>query len=278
MLDQLVESKSNGKENKSLGGFLLTTFVLVVTMCFSAVLWSLFAKDLGMGRENLDISTLIAPIETTENTPPELMPKEKREPLTETKNSLPNRQTNMLQLEESPIAPDKISVVPNTQKARPAGSFTVSDVPESSGMSGSSLANFHRENGTGSGIQTNEEPLPVAESKKVEPPVIKTSPVETTQKIKPLVKSGGVVNGQAKLLPKPVYSAAAKAIKASGAVNVQVLIDEAGNVVSANAVDGHTLLRAEAEKAARNAKFKPTLLSGQPVKVSGVIVYKFSMQ
>jgi hypothetical protein len=47
MLDQLVESKSNQKENRY--GFLLTTFVLVIGLFFSAVLWSLFAKDLGMG-------------------------------------------------------------------------------------------------------------------------------------------------------------------------------------------------------------------------------------
>jgi protein TonB len=279
MLDNLVESKNNGRENKSLGSFLLTTFVLVVTMCFSVVLWSLFAKDLGMARENLDVSSLIAPIETAENTPPELMPKEKREPLSETKSIVPNRQTNMMSVEESQIAPEKVSVVPNTQKSRPAGLFTISDAPDSGEMSGSSSAHFNRGNGTGIELQNIEESSPVTESKKVEPPpAVKTSQVEATQKIKPLVKSGGVVNGQAKFLPKPIYSAAARAVKASGAVNVQVLIDEAGNVVSANAVDGNTLLRAEAEKAARNAKFKPTLLSGQPVKVSGVIVYKFSMQ
>jgi len=281
MLDNLVESKNNPKESKSLGGFLLTTFVLVVTMCFSAVLWSLFAKDLGTGRENLDISTLVAPIQVAENTPPEPMPKqEKREQTTEPKNSLPNRQTNMMKVEESQIAPDKVSVVPNTQKARPAGRFFISDAPESDGMPGSSLAKIGGETG-GSGIQNvdDEEPLPVKESKKVEPPPVKkTPPVEMTQKIKPATKTGGVVNGQAKFLPKPVYPAAAKAVKAGGAVNVQVLIDEAGNVVSASAVDGHTLLRAEAERAARNAKFKPTLLSGQPVKVSGIIIYKFLMQ
>jgi TonB family protein len=86
-----------------------------------------------------------------------------------------------------------------------------------------------------------------------------------------------VVNGKAKFLPKPIYTSAAKAVRAMGDVTVQVLIDEAGNVVSANATGGHPLLKGEAEKAARNAKFDPTFLSKQPVKVSGVIVYKFSM-
>ena len=62
----------------------------------------------------------------------------------------------------------------------------------------------------------------------------------------------------------------------SGTVVVQVLIDENGNVVSASAASGHPLLKAAAVSAARRAKFSPTKLSGQPVKVSGVIRYNFA--
>lgn len=88
--------------------------------------------------------------------------------------------------------------------------------------------------------------------------------------------SGGVLNGKAQSLPSPAYPAAARAVKASGAVNVQVTIDEAGNVSSASAVSGHPLLRSAAEEAARNAKFAPTMLQGVPVSVTGVIVYNFT--
>lgn len=87
--------------------------------------------------------------------------------------------------------------------------------------------------------------------------------------------SGGVLNGKATGLPKPPYPPAARAVRASGAVSVQVLIDESGNVVSASAVSGHPLLRAAAVEAARAATFSPTYLAGQPVKVSGVITYNF---
>lgn len=87
--------------------------------------------------------------------------------------------------------------------------------------------------------------------------------------------SVGVLNGKALSLPKPAYPAAARAVNASGAVNVQVMIDEQGNVVSADAVSGHPLLRATAIKAALESKFSPTALQGQPVKVTGVIVYNF---
>ena len=97
----------------------------------------------------------------------------------------------------------------------------------------------------------------------------------TPDKPMPKTISGGVLNGKATNLVKPTYPAAAKAVQASGAVNVQVTIDEQGNVISANAVSGHPLLRASAVQAARASKFSPTLLSGKPVKVTGVIVYNY---
>lgn len=87
--------------------------------------------------------------------------------------------------------------------------------------------------------------------------------------------SAGVVNGSALSLPKPSFPATARAVNASGAVNVQITIDETGNVISAKAVSGHPLLRQAAENAALNAKFTPSMLSGNPVKVTGVIAYNF---
>lgn len=89
------------------------------------------------------------------------------------------------------------------------------------------------------------------------------------------IVSGGVLNGKALALPKPSYPPAAKAVRASGSVAVQVLILEDGSVYSAAGISGHPLLRANSEIAACGSKFTPTLLVGNPVKVSGVIVYNF---
>jgi TonB family protein len=89
------------------------------------------------------------------------------------------------------------------------------------------------------------------------------------------VISGGVLNGKAVSKPEPEYPEIAKAARASGTVTVQILVDEEGNVISASAVSGHPLLQAAAVTAARAAKFSPTRLSGQPVKVSGVVTYNF---
>jgi outer membrane biosynthesis protein TonB len=86
---------------------------------------------------------------------------------------------------------------------------------------------------------------------------------------------GGVLNGKATSLPKPTYPPAARAVRATGSVPVQVLIDEDGKVFLARATGGHPLLRTAATRAACEASFSPTLLSGEPVKVSGIITYNF---
>lgn len=106
-------------------------------------------------------------------------------------------------------------------------------------------------------------------------PVATASPKDPTQKNLPKVISGGVLNGKATSLPKPPYPAAARAVNASGFVSVQVTVDIDGKVITANAVSGHPLLRPAAVAAARSAQFLPTLLSGQPVKISGVLTYNF---
>ena len=90
--------------------------------------------------------------------------------------------------------------------------------------------------------------------------------------------SGGVLNGKAITLPRPEYPAVARAAKAWGNVTVEITIDEEGNVISARSVSGHPLLQSAAVTAARQARFTPTKVSGQAVKVNGVLVYTFIAQ
>ena len=92
---------------------------------------------------------------------------------------------------------------------------------------------------------------------------------------RPASISGGVLNGKALSLPVPPYPPIARQEKASGTVVVQVTIDEYGNVVEASAVSGHPLLQQAAVHAARQAKFPPTRLMGEPIKVTGVLHYNF---
>jgi protein TonB len=279
MLNQLIESKNQREETKKRGGFLLATFFVVTTMLLSGVLWSLFAKDLSMRTGDLELSAIVTPVPETNNEPEPPQRQETRTEPQKLKTDLPTRQTNIARINEMQPAPDTVSVAPNTQKSRPNTPFRISDEIETDvSYSSSATAERGTGNSQGDGLGKTAE---ANESKVIEktvapppPPPAAKKPVETARKSNAPISSG-VVNGKAVNLPKPVYPAAI-AVRAGGNVDVQVTIDEAGNVTSAKAVSGHPLLRDVAERAARGAKFKPTMLSNQPVKVSGIIVYNFA--
>ncbi len=120
------------------------------------------------------------------------------------------------------------------------------------------------------------------------PPVISTNQsasvaVEGDAPSRPMMRgplkpiSGGLLNGRATNLPMPVYPEIAKRARATGMVTVEVVIDATGKVIAAKAVKGPSMLHQAAERAATQARFSPTLLSGQPVKVAGVINYNFAL-
>jgi hypothetical protein len=83
--------------------------------------------------------------------------------------------------------------------------------------------------------------------------------------------NGGMLNGKAIYLPQPM----AVPGETTGVVMVQVLIDEQGTVIDARAVSGPQHLHASAVTAARLARFTPTVLMGEPVKVAGTLSYNF---
>lgn len=62
----------------------------------------------------------------------------------------------------------------------------------------------------------------------------------------------------------------------AGSVNVEVLISEKGDVISAKPLCGHPMLQTLSAEAALKSKFMPTLISGSPVKVSGILIYNFT--
>jgi len=267
MLDQLVESKSHAAEDTKRTGFLLTTFIVVVTILMSAWLYSLFAKDYGMGGDELSLETLVAPpvIEDAPEPEPEKQPEKQKDPNVDVRkeiiaamNETPPKVPDTISNEKSKIPPRD----PNKYTVKGDINFDAANAPPPDYKGSVNTVGTGSDSGaTGGGGDSDTgggAPPP--------PPPVKKVPKQI---------SGGVLNGKATSLPKPPYPPAARAVRASGAVTVQVLIDESGSVVSATAVSGHPLLRAAAVQAARGARFSPTQLSGQPVKVSGVITYNF---
>lgn len=132
-----------------------------------------------------------------------------------------------------------------------------------------------------SAVTLNSQPIqPVADMRNVSfvsnPQVaVDNAPSPPAQPAR--IVSGGVLNGSALNLPAPVYPEAARRMHTYGTVEVEVVIDENGKVVSAKAVSGPSIFRDNAVQAALRAKFTPSKLSGQPVKVTGKIIYNFRM-
>jgi protein TonB len=62
----------------------------------------------------------------------------------------------------------------------------------------------------------------------------------------------------------------------AGEVLIEITVDEQGDVASAEGVSGDRTLIDAAIAAVRQWKFKPTKLSGEPIKVIGRITFKFN--
>src|SRR5688572_17061252 len=267
MLDQLVESKSHASEDTKRSGFLLTTFVVLATILMGAYLYSLFAKDYGMGGDELSLETLVAPpvIEEAPEPEPEKEPEKPKDPNVDVRKEIiasmdepPPKVPDTISNEKSKIPPRD----PNKYTVKGDINYSAANAPPPDYKGPVNTSGTGSDSGDTGGGGTGDRPAA--------PP-----PPPPPPKAAPKTISGGVLNGKATSLPKPPYPAAARAVRAAGAVSVQVLISETGGVISANAVSGHPLLRPAAVSAARGARFSPTLLSGQPVKVSGVITYNF---
>jgi TonB family protein len=177
----------------------------------------------------------------------------------------------MQNINEVPTAEVAISVTPNTSRSRPPGDFIIGN--HDIDTAGPPSDDPHRgPAGTGAGANgTSAGDEPETASKTITEP-----PPPPVTKVQPTRISEGVINGKATYLPKPQYTEAAKTMGVQGEVSVQVTLDESGKVISAKAMNGHVMLRGPSEKAAWAAKFSPTYLSKVAVKVTGIIVYRFT--
>ena len=271
MFDQLVESEPQGADFKNRRRYFMVSSVVVGILFTTAVVISIFAADYGLGNGTFELVEMIAPV-APDAAEPEMQPQRQNAPIVSSANMVATRRDDIARIDETITSiPDKVSTTPSTQMARPnVGQYTIGKYdsnPGNPGTNGREQTNGATVGGLTESIAKNDKPEP--EETTPPPPEVKKPSIPKN----PISK--GVLNGKATDLPKPNYSAAAKSVGAQGQVNVQVVIDESGRVISANAVTGHVLLRADAERAARNARFSPTFLSDVPVKVTGVITYNF---
>ncbi|HEY6403070.1 MAG TPA: energy transducer TonB [Blastocatellia bacterium] len=88
--------------------------------------------------------------------------------------------------------------------------------------------------------------------------------------------SGDLVGASVISRVNPAYPTAARAMRASGNVEVRVVISETGRVVDAIALSGPMTLRGAAIAAARQWIYKPATRNGAPVKTESVITFTFN--
>ena len=261
MFDNLVESSSHKKDIERKGSFIIVTAVIYIVLMVAFFVAGIYWYDNHLGEMELELTTLVAPVPVPQAKAPEQ--KQEAKPV-KVEQNVDVRKELIADVTRTELVPKEVSAKASDVPPVRRGVTTVLG-NESSNAAAPMPA------GPGAGnvaigptkVQIADEPPP-PEAPKPTPP---RAPI-----------SGGVLNGKAISLPKPPYPQIARAAHASGTVVVQVLIDENGSVVSAHAVSGHPLLQAVAVQAAKQARFSPTKLSGQPVKVTGVIQYNFVAQ
>jgi protein TonB len=259
MFNSLIESSSHAQEYKRRGSFLLFTSATYVVLFAVAAVASIYAYDAHLEKQNteLDVLTWVPP------PPPEAAPEIVRNTIRpaadNTTTPVRSTRTELIDSTSNPNNPPRdvgtiAANVPPARRDSVIGSVNADPITPPGAVRGTP-------GGTGT---TPVVDLP-------DPPPAPT-PAPAPPKV---LKVSRVLNSQALSLPPPNYPQIARNIRVQGTVIVQVLIDEKGNVLTAKATSGHPLLIPEAQKAALRARFSPTVLGDQPVKVQGVITYNF---
>ena len=264
MFTNLVESSADKSALKRRSSFFLATVASYALFLFAAGVVGVLTYDAQVEAQTTDmlVDIWIPPVNPVEPSRPRPAPRP-----ASNNNRVSPRPTRPILYESvnNPIKPpETVSANPNPIPPAPPGAVEapyVSDPPTPPSNSTCATCTGNDASGTPVVVE-NRTPPPVVEPEK--PTMLRVSP--------------GVIIAKILDLPKPKYPELAKRAGIQGPVNVQILVDENGKVVSAQAVKGSPMLTTAAENAARRARFTPTKLGDQPVKVQGVITYNFVLQ
>jgi TonB family protein len=195
----------------------------------------------------------------------------------------------------TPVSPQtQTASVPNTSTS--AAIVPVSNAAENKPAVNTPQTNLPKPSDTA--VAANNKPVVAEPVKKDEPKVEQkpepqpdrsriiagTQQAEDANKVKATSSSkptGPVAIGS--LLPyaekqsAPTYPPAARTMRATGIVKVEVTVDEEGNVTEVQKASGPALLQASAKDAIRKWKFRPIMVEGQAVKATGFVNFNFSL-
>jgi len=268
MFTNLIESDSHAREFKRRSSFFLITVAAYALILSAAGIASIYAYDAQLEAQTtaLELLNWVPPVarETPrpirENRPPRVHRTASNAPIDRTATR-PER-TDLVSRPDDPTkVPDKVGLTASSVPVTTEGALLSTrnvDPPATTLPAPNTCTDCNSSPPVVRVVETPPEPTP---------PKPKTETLPTRLLISKAIS-----------LPQPPYPALAKQAHVQGAVNIQILIDEQGKVVSAHSVAGHPLLTNSARDAAMRARFTPTILNGQPVKVQGVIIYNFVLQ
>src|SRR5262245_29556052 len=268
MFTNLIESASHVKEYQRRSSFFLITVAAYSVILFAAGIVSVYAYDAQLEAQtnSLEILNWVPPVTAAQPKPvrdvrPVVHKPQSNAPV-DPHITRPERTDFVASTSTPDKIPDRIGSTPNDALPYIPGAVKT-------------------------GRNANPPDVPIDPNACVTcngtPNVVHVDPVEKppdpaavkpqTQKVPSVVLISKVVS-----LPQPPYPNLARQIRRQGPVNVQILVDEQGKVISAQVVSGDPLLTTAAREAAMRARFTPTVLNGQPVKIQGVITYNFVLQ
>jgi len=263
MFNNLIESSSHAREFKRRGSFVLFTTAIYVLLFIVAGVISIYAYDAQLSDPGTEMEVLSFLPPQPDRVVPEPIRVRRSNPPAGAVEGPRSTRPVLIDRTDNPLNPPaNASATASTIPPAHPGTMIGPVVAEPSG-SGSDRDGGNSDSGGPGNVVVIRTPDP--------PPAPTPAP-------KKIITSPRVLNSQALSLPKPPYPPIAKQMRIQGVVNVQVLIDESGRVISAKAVLGNPALMHAAQQAALQARFSPTMLGEQAVKVSGVITYNFVLQ
>ena len=277
MFNNLVESNTHIADIKRRGSFVMATIAVYALLSLAAGVVSIYAYEAHVDNQSLELTSLVTMVPLAETPPKNSTPRAAHQPTRTAANTDNRAQVSMRTIRQSSVTdmtkiPDRIAVTGNNAPPALPNSVIGTRNIEIGGGSNSGSLPFGNNNGTGGTSTASSSGNAITGEAPPELPRRETKPPQ------PKLVSLGVIESKVIRKAVPPYPELAKRARASGPVPVQILLDEQGRVVSARATAGHPLLRSAAEQAAYQTRFSPTLLSQQPVKVSGVITFNFVLQ
>jgi periplasmic protein TonB len=269
MFTNLIESNSHKREFKRRSSFFVATVAMYSLVLAAAGVVGIISYDAHVEAQNMDLllESWIPPVKPIQHDP------ERPRPAKPIRHVASN----------APVDPH-ITIPERTDHVPPVDDLRVT--PKDIGVTGPTAppvegpVNITNRNANPEGSTVDKNGCSTCSGEGTAPVVaVQPTPEPTPMKPQgPQRVPSQVLVSKIVSLPKPAYPIIAKQAGIQGSVNVQILVDENGKVISAQALSGSPMLTSAARDAATRARFTPTILNGVPVKIQGVITYNFVLQ